>query len=221
MFLDFYKLREQPFGVSPDPRYLYFSPGHREALASLFYGIETGGGFLALLADPGMGKTSLLLQLLERLKGSVRSAFLFQTQCDSHELLRYLLDALGLDRRGQDLVQMHAQLNEFLYAEAVAGRRVAVFIDEAQNLSDTVLETVRLLTDFEAADRKLLQIILAGQPALAQRLGRPRLVQLRQRVAVQARLDPLPPGETVRYVQHRLKVAGYQGPELFARDALE
>src|SRR5207244_9335948 len=104
-----------------------------------------------------MGKTTLLFQLLKRLKGSVRSAFLFQTQCDSHELLRYLLDAWGLDGRGKDLVQMHAQLNEFLYAEAVAGRRVAVFIDEAQNLSDTVLETVRLLSDFEAADRKLLQ----------------------------------------------------------------
>src|SRR5438445_1013793 len=221
MFLNFYRLREQPFGVTPDPRFLYFSPAHREALASLFYGIDAGRGFLALIAEPGMGKTTLLFQLLKRLKGSVRSAFLFQTQCDSHELLRYLLDAWGLDGRGKDLVQMHAQLNEFLYAEAVAGRRVAVFIDEAQNLSDTVLETVRLLSDFEAADKKLLQIILAGQPALAQRLARPSLVQLRQRIAVQAQLDPLPLGETVRYVQHRLKVAGYQGPELFTRDAME
>src|SRR5437773_1869555 len=221
MFLDYYRLREQPFGVTPDPRFLYFSPAHREALASLFYGIDAGRGFLALIAEPGMGKTTLLFQLLKRLKGSVLSAFLFQTQCDSHELLRYLLEALGLESRGQDLVQMHAQLNEFLYREAVAGRRVAVFIDEAQNLSDTVLETVRLLSDFEAADKKLLQIVLAGQPALAQRLARPSLVQLRQRIAVQAQLDPLPLGETVRYVQHRLKVAGYQGPELFTRDAME
>src|SRR5207302_8226625 len=221
MFLDYYRLREQPFGVTPDPRFLYFSPAHREALASLFYGIDAGRGFLALIAEPGMGKTTLLFQLLKRLKGSVRSAFLFQTQCDSHELLRYLLDAWGLDSRGKDLVQMHAQLNEFLYAEAVAGRRVAVFIDEAQNLSDTVLETVRLLSDFEAPDKKLLQIILAGQPTLAQRLSRPSLVQLRQRVAVQARLDALPAGETFRYIQHRLKVAGYQGPELFTPDALE
>jgi len=97
MFLDFFGLREQPFGVSPDPKYLYFSPSHREALASLFYGIETGRGFLALIAEPGMGKTSLLFQLLERLKGSIRSAFLFQTQCDSRELLRYLLEALGVE----------------------------------------------------------------------------------------------------------------------------
>ena len=220
MFLDYYRLREQPFGVTPDPRFLYFSPAHREALASLFYGINAGRGFLALIAEPGMGKTTLLFQLLKRLKGSVRSAFLFQTQCDSHELLRYLLDALGLDSRGQDLVQMHAHLNEFLYAEAVAGRRVAVFIDEAQNLSDTVLETVRLLTDFEAADRKLLQIVLAGQPELAHRLMRPGLAQLRQRISVVAGLERLPAAETFRYVNHRLQVAGYDGPELFTAAAL-
>ncbi|PYU70279.1 MAG: hypothetical protein DMG49_11725 [Acidobacteria bacterium] len=220
MFLDYYRLREQPFGVTPDPRFLYFSPAHREALASLFYGIDAGRGFLALIAEPGMGKTTLLFQLLKRLKGSVRSAFLFQTQCDSHELLRYLLEALGLDGRGQDLVQMHAQLNEFLYSEAVAGRRVAVFIDEAQNLSDAVLETVRLLTDFEAADRKLLQIVLAGQPELAHRLMRPGLAQLRQRISVVAGLERLPAAETFRYVNHRLQVAGYDGPELFAPAAL-
>src|SRR6266478_3753248 len=220
MFLDYYRLREQPFGVTPDPRFLYFAPAHREALASLFYGIDAGRGFLALIAEPGLGKTTLLFQLLKRLKGSVRSAFLFQTQCDSHELLRYLLEALGLDSRGQDLVQMHAQLNEFLYAEAVAGRRVAVFIDEAQNLSDTVLETVRLLTDFEAADRKLLQIVLAGQPELAHRLMRPGLAQLRQRISVVAGLERLPAAETFRYVNHRLQVAGYDGPELFTAAAL-
>src|SRR5246127_2053617 len=221
MFLDFYRLREQPFGVTPDPRFLYFSAAHREALASLFYGIETGRGFLSLVAEPGMGKTTLLFQLLRRWKGYVHSAFLFQTQCNSRELIRYLLADLGLNNEGKDIVRMHSELNDFLFRETKAGRRVVVFIDEAQNLSDPVLETVRLLSNFEAPDKKLMQIVLTGQPELAHRLERPSLVQLRQRVAVQARLDPLPPGETVRYVQHRLKVAGYQGPELFARDALE
>jgi len=130
-FWIFFGLREQPFGVSPDPKYLYFSPSHREALASLFYGIETGRGFLALIAEPGMGKTSLLFQLLERLKGSIRSAFLFQTQCDSRELLRYLLEALGVESGPEaDLVQLHSRLNQFLLAETAAGRRVVVFIDE-------------------------------------------------------------------------------------------
>jgi general secretion pathway protein A len=219
MFLDFYRLREQPFGVTPDPRYLYFSPGHREALASLFYGIETGRGFLSLVAEPGMGKTTLLFQLLQRWKGYVHSAFLFQTQCDSRELIRYLLDDLGLKSDGEDIVRMHSELNEFLYRETKAGRRVVVFIDEAQNLSDTVLETVRLLSDFEAPDKKLLQIILAGQPELEERLSRPGLAQLRQRIAIQSRLEPLPASEVVRYVRHRLEVAGYEGNELFTREA--
>jgi general secretion pathway protein A len=221
MFLDFYKLREQPFGVTPDPRYLYFSPGHREALASLFYGIETGRGFLSLIAEPGMGKTTLLFQLLQRWKGYVHSAFLFQTQCDSRELIRYLLDDLGLKIDGEDIVRMHSELNDFLYRETKAGRRVVVFIDEAQNLSDSVLETVRLLSDFEAPDKKLLQIILAGQPELSERLSRPGLAQLRQRIAIPARLEALPPGEVVRYIHHRLQVAGYEGPDLFTPAALD
>jgi type II secretory pathway predicted ATPase ExeA len=221
MFLDYYKLREQPFGVTPDPRYLYFSPAHREALASLFYGIETGRGFLSLVAEPGMGKTTLLFQLLQRWKGYVHSAFLFQTQCNSRELVRYLLDDLGLKSDDEDIVRIHSELNDFLYRETKAGRRVVVFIDEAQNLADSVLETVRLLSDFEAPDRKLLQIILAGQPELAQRLARPGLAQLRQRIAIQARLEPLPPAEVVRYIHRRLQVAGYEGPQLFTAGALE
>jgi general secretion pathway protein A len=221
MFLNFYKLREQPFGVTPDPRYLYFSPGHREALASLFYGIETGRGFLSLIAEPGMGKTTLLFQLLQRWKGYVHSAFLFQTQCNSRELIRYLLDDLGLKSDGEDIVRMHSELNDFLYRETKAGRRVVVFIDEAQNLSDSVLETVRLLSDFEAPDKKLLQIILAGQPELSERLSRPGLAQLRQRVAIPARLEVLPPGEVVRYIHHRLQIAGYEGPDLFTPAALD
>jgi general secretion pathway protein A len=220
MFLDFYKLNEQPFGVTPDPRYLYFSPGHREALASLFYGIETGRGFLSLIAEPGMGKTTLLFQLLQRWKGYVHSAFLFQTQCDSRELVRYLLEDLGLKSDGEDIVRMHSELNDFLYRETKAGRRVVVFIDEAQNLSDKVLETVRLLSDFEAPDKKLLQIILAGQPELEQRLARPGLAQLRQRIAIRSQLDALPPDEVVRYVNYRLNVAGYEGPGLFTPGAL-
>lgn len=219
MFLNFYRLREQPFGVTPDPRFLYFSPAHREALASLFYGIETGRGFLSLVAEPGMGKTTLLFQLLKRWKGYVHSAFLFQTQCDSRELLRYLMEDLGLDSQDRDIVRMHSDLNDFLFRETKAGKRVVLFIDEAQNLSDAVLETVRLLSDFEAPDRKLLQIVLAGQPELERRLMRPGLTQLGQRIAVRARLDSLPPAEVVRYMNHRLHVAGYPGSQLFTPEA--
>jgi general secretion pathway protein A len=220
VFLDFYNLREQPFGVTPDPRFLYFSPGHREALASLFYGIETGRGFLSLIAGPGMGKTTLLFQLLKRWKDYMHSAFVFQTQCNSRELLRYLLEDLGLDSLERDIVRMHSELNDFLFRETNAGKKVVVFIDESQNLSDHVLETVRLLSDFEAPERKMLQIVLAGQPELALRLSQPGLAQLRQRISIQARLEPLTPGEVIRYINHRLQTAGYQGPGLFTPGAL-
>src|ERR1700747_683011 len=212
MFLNFYRLREQPFGVTPDPRFLYFSAAHREALASLFYGIETGRGFLSLVAEPEMGKTTLLFQLLKRWKGYVHSAFLFQTQCDSRELLRYLMEDLGLDSQDRDIVRMHADLNDFLFRETKAGKRVVLFIDEAQNLADSVLETVRLLSDFEAPDRKLLQMRLAGQRELSERLFRPGLEQLRQRIAIQTRLHAFRPDEVVRYIHHRLRRAGYAGP---------
>src|ERR1700676_1000167 len=118
MFLDFYNLREQPFNESPDPRFVHLGATHREALASLIYGIETGRGFLALIAEPGMGKTTLLFHLLERLKDSARTAFLFQTQCDTCELLRCLLSDLGIETEGRNLGRMHEQLKEILIGEA-------------------------------------------------------------------------------------------------------
>jgi type II secretory pathway predicted ATPase ExeA len=219
MFLDFYQLREQPFGVTPDPRYIYFSPGHQEALTALLYGVETRRGFLTLVAEPGMGKTTLLFKLLKCWRERAHSAFLFHTQCDSRELMRYLLNDLGLKCDGDDIVRMHSDLNEFLFRETLAGRSVVIFIDEAQNLTDTVLETVRLLSNFEATDKKLLNIVLAGQPELAKRLSHPGLAQLRQRIAIQARLDALPPTEVIRYINHRLQVAGYQGGDLFSLEA--
>jgi type II secretory pathway predicted ATPase ExeA len=215
MFLDFYHMREQPFAVTPDPRYLYLGRSHREALASLFYGINTGRGFMALIAKPGMGKTTLLCQLLERLRGSTRMAFLFQTQCYSRELLRFVLMELGCDPGERDVVGLHARLKEVLIRENQAGKRLVLFIDEAQNLGDSVLETVRLLSDFETNRTKLVQIVLSGQPELATTLARPSLVQLRQRVSIVSRLSPLCPAEAGLYIDHRLKVAGYAGGPLF------
>jgi type II secretory pathway predicted ATPase ExeA len=220
MFLDFYHLSEQPFGVTPDPAYLYPSRTHCEALSSLTSGILAARGFLALIAHPGMGKTTLLYELLDELRDSARTAFLFQTQCDSREFFSYVLTELGIDAQGLGLVEMHNKLNELLFDEMLNGKRFVLIVDEAQNLDESVLETVRLLSNFETPHTKLLQIILAGQPQLAAKLAKPSLSQLRQRIAVLAHLQPLTPEETAGYIQHRLKVAGYRGEPLFSPDAL-
>jgi type II secretory pathway predicted ATPase ExeA len=220
MFLDFYQLKEQPFGVTPDPHFLYLGASHREALASLSYGVKMGRGLLALIAPPGMGKTTLLFRLLEHLRGAARTAFLFQTQCDSSGLLRYLLADLGVNACGNDFVSMHEQLNGELLREARAGRRFVLIIDEAQNLNDSVLETARLLTDFETPREKLLQIVFAGQPQLAEKLEQPELAQLRQRISILGRLEPFESTETHEYIDHRLSVAGYNAGPLFTAAAI-
>jgi N-acetylmuramoyl-L-alanine amidase/type II secretory pathway predicted ATPase ExeA len=220
MFLDFYHLREQPFGVTPDPAYLYASRTHCDALDSLTEGILGGRGFLALIAEPGMGKTTLLYQVLEGLRDTSRAAFLFQTQCNSREFFQYLLSELGVDSTGMGLVAMHNKLNEMLFAEMLAGKRFVLIVDEAQNLDDSVLETIRLLSNFETSNTKLLQIVLAGQPQLAEKLGQSRLAQLLQRITVVKHLEALSPDETAGYIRHRLKVAGHCGEALFEPEAL-
>jgi type II secretory pathway predicted ATPase ExeA len=221
LFLDYYGLREQPFGVTPDPRFLYFGSSHREALASLYYGVESGRGFLALIAKPGMGKTTLLFHLLGKLRNSSRTAFLFQTQCDSRQFLRSLVADLGVECRGDDLFHLQSQLNEVLVRETQAGRRFVLVVDEAQNLDDPVLETLRMLSNFETPRAKLMQIILAGQPQLASKLASDKLVQLRQRVSIVSRLNQLTAAETADYIDHRLRVAGYAGTPLFGSEAVE
>jgi type II secretory pathway predicted ATPase ExeA len=221
MLLEFYHLRQQPFGVTPDPAYLYLARTHRDALTALLTGIKEARGFFGLIAEPGMGKTTLLYQLLDELHDSARTVFLFQTQCDSREFIQYLLSELGVDTKGMDLVSMHNKLNEVLFAEMVAGRRFVLVVDESQNLDDSVLETVRLLSNFETSYAKMLQIVLAGEPQLSDKLAQPQLAQLRQRLAVIAQLEPLSAPETANYVEHRLQVAGYSGAApLFTPDAL-
>lgn len=219
MFVDYYGLREQPFGVTPDPRFLYLGEGHREALAALFYGIESGRGFSALAAEPGMGKTSLLMRLLESMQESARTAFLFQTEGGSREFLHALLHDLGIAPLGKDLAATHAALNETLLAELNAGRRVIVVIDEAQNLSEKTLESVRLLSNFETPEAKLMHIILAGQPKLSEKLAKPSLTQLRQRVSNVIQLKPFRSEETIDYIKHRLQTAGLRGQVPFSPDA--
>jgi len=221
MYLSFFGLREQPFGVTPDPRFLYLSAAHREAFASLYYGIEANRGFLGLIAKPGMGKTTILFHLLEKFSASARTAFVFQTQCNSREFLRFLLAELGYEGDTQDFVRLHEEFNRRLLQEARAGRRMIVVIDEAQNLDASVLETVRLLSDFETPRAKLMHIILAGQPELADKLASPGLAQLRQRVSILHGLEPLPSWEIKNYIEHRMKIAGYEGEPVFTPESYE
>ena len=215
MFLDHFGLIEQPFGVTPDPRFLHMGVKHREALASLLYGTDCNRGFLALIAEPGMGKTSLLYQYLEGLRGKARTAFVFQTDCDSRDFMRNILGDLGLDHSGKNLPAMQAMLNELLLAEMKAGRRFILVIDEAQNLEEKVLESVRLLSNFETPWMKLMQIVIAGQPQLAERLTQPSMAQLRQRISSVIPIEPFTPEEVNAYIDHRLWVAAYSGPPLF------
>ena len=216
MLLEHFGLIEQPFGVTPDPRFLHLGPKHREALASLVYGTEMNRGFLALTAPPGMGKTSLLFHYLEGLRGRARTAFLFHHAQNPRDLMRYLLSDLGLDASGKDLPEMHEMLNQVLTEEMHAGRRLILVVDEAQNLSEEVLESVRLLSNFETPWMKLMQIVIAGQPELAEKLARPSMAQLKQRVSSFIRLEPFTPQETNAYIDHRLWVAGYAGPPPFS-----
>jgi general secretion pathway protein A len=167
-----------------------------------------------------MGKTTLLYELLDELRDSAQTGFLFQTQCNSHEFLGYLLNQLGVDARGMGPVVMHNKLNMILRDGMSKGRRFVMIVDEAQNLDESVLETVRLLSNLETPRSKLLQIILSGQPSLTQKLAQSPLVQLRERIAVLTHLQVLSPEETAGYIEHRLKIAGRQGEPLFAADAL-
>jgi type II secretory pathway predicted ATPase ExeA/nucleoid-associated protein YgaU len=219
--LEYYKLQEQPFGVTPDSRYLFLTATQKEALHSVIYGIESGCGFVALIARPGLGKTTLLFQTLEILREKARLVFLFQTISTPVDLLRALLSGLGAPDMRASLVEMQIRLKNLLAEQYIAGRRVVLVIDEAQNLDDSVLELVRMLSNFETASDKLIQIVLAGQPQLAENIGSPELVQLRQRVSIFARLHPFTGEETSLYIAHRLRVAGYASDmPLFTKDAL-
>ena len=216
LFLEYYGLNEQPFGVTPDLRFLYLGAKHRQALDVLNYGTELNRGFLTLIAKPGMGKTSLLFHYLEGLRDKARTVFLFQTDGDSTELMRYLLAELGLDGKGMDLPEMRAVLGQVLLGEMEAGRRFVLVIDEAQNLDEKVLESIRLLSNFETPWMKLMQIVLAGQPQLAEQLAKPSMAQLRQRVSFAIRIEPFTREEVDLYIDHRLWVAGYKGLPLFS-----
>lgn len=210
MYTGHFSFREPPFSIAPDPRYLYLSPQHREALAHLLYGISVGGGFVALTGEVGTGKTTLCRCLLEQLPEDVDIALIFNPRMNSRELLATLCDELHIAHPGAQasLKLLIDVLNHHLLDAHARGRRTIALIDEAQNLSIDVLEQIRLLTNLETNQAKLLQIILVGQPELNALLERPNLRQLSQRITARYHLQPLSLQETGDYLRHRLRVAG-------------
>ncbi|MEY8876496.1 MAG: AAA family ATPase [Leptothrix sp. (in: b-proteobacteria)] len=213
MYASFFGLKQEPFSIAPDPRYLYMSERHREALAHLVYGIDGGGGFVVLTGEIGAGKTTVCRCFLEQVPLDCNVAYIFNPKLSVHEMLKAICDEFGVPPADaaspRVTVQDHVgPLNQFLLDAHAAGRKNVLVIDEAQNLSPTVLEQLRLLTNLETAERKLLQIVLIGQPELRTMLARPDLEQLAQRVIASYHLEPLSEIETALYILHRLRIAG-------------
>jgi len=219
MYCDFYQLRERPFNVTADPKFLYLNARYREALASLQYGISQRKGFVTLIGEAGTGKTTLLKKLLDDLDANTRTVFIFNTNVTFDEILEYIFSEFDLPVHNGKRLYMLQRLNAFLLDELQQGRNVALLIDEAQDLDQSVLEDLRLLSNLETAKEKILQIVLSGQPELGQKLGSPALRQLRQRVAINCRLFPLTRDEISEYIQSRITAAGGADPRLFTRDA--
>jgi general secretion pathway protein A len=228
MYAQFFGLKHEPFSIAPDPRYLFMSERHREALAHLLYGVNGGGGFVLLSGEIGAGKTTVCRCFLEQVPRRCNVAYIFNPKLTVVELLKSICDEFHVpyEHSGPQFVQVPPTvkdyvdpLNEFLLRTHAVGQNNLLVIDEAQNLSAEVLEQLRLLTNLETNDRKLLQIILIGQPELRTMLARPELEQLAQRVIARFHLEALSPAETEKYIAHRLQVAGMTGAMPFDREA--
>lgn len=220
VYLDFYGLKEAPFNITPNPRYLYFSAKHREALNHLLYGIRERKGFVQITGEVGAGKTTLCRALLEQLGPDYSTALILNPVLNPELLVKAIAMEFGLRVKELDLLETIAEINTFLLNQMEHDRDSVLIIDEAQNLTPELLEQVRLLSNLETDDRKLLQIVLMGQPELRERLNHPSLRQLRQRITVRYHLSPLKQFELSQYVQHRLQVSGAKGPPFFTLPAL-
>jgi general secretion pathway protein A len=221
MYLTFYGLTDKPFNATPDPRFLYLSPGHREALAQLLYGTQERKGFIVLTGKVGTGKTTLLHALRQRLNGQSAIAFVVNSTLPFDELLEYILEDLGIKPRERSRAQRLIALNNFLIERERAGQNTVLVVDEAQNLDVATLEQIRLLSNFETTTSKLLQILLVGQPELKVRLNLPELRQLKQRVGLRCQIPALTLEETGAYIRTRLRIAGARDLGLFADSAVD
>jgi general secretion pathway protein A len=220
VYLEYYGLKEPPFNITPNPRFLFFSAKHREAFNHLLYGIRERKGFVQLTGEVGAGKTTLCRALLEKLGPSFSTALILNPILDADLLVKAIAMELNLQVKGLDRLETVAEINRFLLQQFEHGKDTVLIIDEAQDLTVELLEQVRLLSNLETDERKLLQIVLMGQPELRARLNEHGLRQLRQRITIRYHLNPLKRGEIGQYVQHRLQVSGANGAPYFTRAAL-
>ncbi|MGD0306484.1 MAG: AAA family ATPase [Candidatus Acidiferrales bacterium] len=222
MYQKFFGLRESPFNVNPDPRYLFLTKQIQEALAGLTYGIQNRKGFILLTGEVGTGKTTLLNRLLDWLHGQrVKTAFVFNSQLNTSQLFDFIMADFGIPSDTRQKSQVLLKLNQWLLERYRAGETAVLIIDEAQNLSLQVLEEIRLLTNLETSTEKLLQIVLTGQPELEEKLKLPQLRQLRQRITLRCRTSALTLEETFGYIAERLRIAGASGEPIFSKEAIQ
>lgn len=220
MYLDYYSLTEPPFDITPNPRFLFYSAKHREAFNHLLYGIRERKGFVQLTGEVGAGKTTLCRAMLEQLDDHYATALILNPIMSAEELVKAVAVEFGLPVNGLDRLDTLAVINQFLLQQVERGKDTVLIIDEAQDLTDELLEQVRLLSNLETDNRKLLQIVLMGQPELRERLNNPKLRQLRQRITVRYHLLPLSREEISQYIHHRLHVSGANGTPYFTKPAL-
>jgi general secretion pathway protein A len=221
MYLRFYGLREAPFNPTPDPKFLYQSVRHREALAQLLYGVLERKGFTVLTGEVGTGKTTLLRTLLARLDRDVPVAYVHNTALGIEGLVEYMLEDWGVQSTATTHARRLGDLSRFLIEQHRLGQSPVLIIDEAQNLSIPTLEAVRLLSNFETDSEKLLQILLVGQPELRRKLNTPELRQLKQRIGLRSHIGPLEPEEVRAYIHHRLRIAGAPDGSIFTDAAIQ
>ena len=217
MYCDYYHIKEEPFNITPDPKFLYLSPSHEEVLTSIIYGIQGRRGIVAIIGEVGTGKTTLLNAALEWLSEKTRVAYVVNFDLNFEDLLRLAIVNLGLVRTDNTVSKIEAldRLKAFALKQLADGGNVVLIVDEAQNLNTRAMENLRLLSNLETPKHKLVQIVLSGQPELETKLALPELRQLSQRIAIRRYIQPLIEKETYTYIWHRLDVAGYKGPALF------
>jgi general secretion pathway protein A len=220
VYLTYYGLTEPPFDITPNPRFLFYSGKHREAFNHLLYGLRERKGFVQITGEVGAGKTTLCRALLEALDERFSTALILNPVMNPEELVKAIASEFGLQVACLDRLETLSMINDFLLHQVEIGKETALIIDEAQDLTDDLLEQVRLLSNLELDNRKLLQIVLIGQPELRDRLNNPKLRQLRQRITVRYHLSPLTREEVNHYVRHRIHVSGGNGTPQFTRPAL-